>query len=222
MFQQVGIATYYFEIRAWERAVECLRTVDEEAPRLGRAWLKLWAQALLSTCLMHLEPVDEVELERIAAYLSKAEGTPWPGILGGSTLALAEIDIWKGRVEQALERAEAVRADADSDGRIPQVVWAMEVQVLALLRAGRSDEALPVVERAIELADEIGLASTSWRLQAARGDALGALGRSAQATEAYASAAEALRVLADGIPDQDLRTGFLQDDEVARVLELGR
>ena len=38
-FQRTGMATYYFEIRAWQCAVECLRVVDEEAPLLGRAWL---------------------------------------------------------------------------------------------------------------------------------------------------------------------------------------
>ena len=131
----------------------------------------------------------------------------------------AEIALSEGRTVEALELAESVCSGAESNGRTPMRVAALELRARALLRDGEPEEALSAAATGIALAEDIRLVTVLWRLQAVRARALVALGREEEATEAYVSAADIVRQLAEAIPDDELKTGFLADEQVATVLD---
>jgi hypothetical protein len=92
------------------------------------------------------------------------------------------------------------------------------VQLRILLRLGRPADALARAAEALPLAEEMSALPMLWRVQAARAEALAALGEVEEATRAYAAAAAVIRTLAGTIPDSALKEGFLTSPQVAAVL----
>jgi hypothetical protein len=161
---------------------------------------------------------DEVDLVTITQDMALLEGAWAVDLAAQPRTLLAECLLVQGRVEEGLQQAEAVASYAEQHGLKPEYLWALEVQVRALLRLDRADHALTLANAAVLLAAEMSAPSLVWRVQAVRGEALTALGEAQEATRIYAAAAAVIQALAGTIPDSALKEGFLASPKVATVL----
>jgi len=130
----------------------------------------------------------------------------------------AELALAEGRLAEALTRAETVAESANSRGRTPGYLFAREIQTRALLRLGRPDEALTVVNAALPIAREMGGLPLVWRLLALKATALARLDPPSEAGLASAAAGEVIQSVAQTIDDAELRRGFLESPDVAAAL----
>jgi hypothetical protein len=134
------------------------------------------------------------------------------------TTPVAECLLVQGRLEEALQQAEVAASYAEQHGLKPEYLWALEVQVRALLQLDRADRARTLANAAVRLAGEMSAPTLIWRVQAARGEALAALGEAEEATRSYAAAGAVIQALAGTIPDSALKEGFLASPKVATLL----
>lgn len=109
--------------------------------------------------------------------------------------------------------------------------WAREdVQRLLYLRAratlsqwdGEMREAIASLQEAAIIASEIGLPGELWQIQVALGEVYTSCGETEQAYQTFARAVAIVQGLAEKMGDEALRTIFLAEPAVRRVLERGR
>jgi hypothetical protein len=104
------------------------------------------------------------------------------------------------------------------------------VQRLPYLRAlatlaqwdGETREAIASLQEAAMLANEIGLPGELWQIQVALGEVYTSCGEREQAHHAFAQAVETVQGLAEKMGDEALRTNFLAEPAIRRVLEQER
>src|SRR5262249_20883443 len=105
--KDLGTGLYFLELMAYEKASEVLRDVVEQARRLKAAWMRHWAQGAGVGALVQAGQLDETELDRITRDLQETGATLPPAIL-------AEIRLSQGNLEEALEAAEGLCAQAEA------------------------------------------------------------------------------------------------------------
>jgi tetratricopeptide (TPR) repeat protein len=84
---------------------------------------------------------------------------------------------------------------------------------------GETREAMAYLQEAAALAREIGLPGELWQIQAALGEAYHACGEREQEEQACARAVASVQELAEKMRDEALRTHFLAEPAIRRVLE---
>ncbi len=84
---------------------------------------------------------------------------------------------------------------------------------------GETREAIAYLQEAALLANEIGLPGELWQIQVALGEAYDACGEREQGYQAFARAVGIVQELAEKMRDEALRTHFLAEPAIRRVLE---
>jgi len=201
-FNQLVSGLYLLELMAFERASVIFETVAENSRPLQRHRLARWAQSELARALIGARRLTRLRLQDIADEFARI-GAGMPAVLE------AEIALFFGQLDLALERAEAaVSLARDMDSR-NYYVSGREVQLRALLQLGRPAEVVALADGALRMAWEMGYLPMVWRLQGARARALAALGRTHEATQEHEAAATLVGTLAQSIPDPELKRVFL-------------
>ena len=200
--KQCVTGLYLLELMAFERASATFETLIEQARPLQRHRLARWAQAQLARALIGTGRFDPVRLQEIADELAGI-GARFPADLEG------EIALFFGRLDQALERAEAAVSLAREMGARTLYVSGRELQSRVLLRLGRPEEVVALADGPLQMAQEMGYLPMVWRLRGAKGRALAALGRTQEATQEHEAVAALVRKLAQPIPDAELKRVFL-------------
>jgi tetratricopeptide (TPR) repeat protein len=210
--RDLGIAAYLMELMAYERAEQAARAVIEQAHSLSRPWMVLWAQTVLGASLVAAGKLRGKAVDIVRSEIEAAGAFPAGEVLVEALLA-------GGAAADALLEAEKLVGGSDAGGRVRQYVPALELEARALIELGRSTEALPLLDEALERARDMDYRRILWRIERTRGDALSALGDPKAASGSYHEAAAELRALADTIPDAELQTGFLSSPVVVSTLK---
>jgi tetratricopeptide (TPR) repeat protein len=84
---------------------------------------------------------------------------------------------------------------------------------------GETREAMAYLQEAANLANEIGLPGELWQIQVALGDVYMSCGEREQEYQAFARAVAIVQELAEKMGDEALRTNFLAEPAIRRVLE---
>ena len=213
--KDLGTAVYLMELTAYDEAAELLRSVVEQGRSLGRAWLQVRAKTGLTRALLLIGKRGQKELKEICRDFEQ-KGASLPSILQ------SEIDLSNGRLEESLERAETLCAEAKEDGCRRDYIEALELRLRILLELGKPDEVVDDAEVAIRMAEEMRYLPMVWRLRAAKVRALDRLGDVERATQEYKAAAATIRQLADAIQDVELKRGFLTNPFVSYILEASK
>jgi tetratricopeptide (TPR) repeat protein len=134
--------------------------------------------------------------------------------------AAAEHCAARGDFEAAARRAERLLEIAGSLGARTYCAAAERVRLEAALHAG-SDVEAATDRLAAPLAEFEGLPAPleAWKSARVLGGALERLGRGAEARRAFETAARAIRTIAGGTHDEELRSGFLASPPVREVLD---
>jgi class 3 adenylate cyclase/tetratricopeptide (TPR) repeat protein len=222
-FQGFGRGTCLLEWMAYEGAAERFAEAIEQASRIGRAWLSDWARVQWARSLIRAGPIDRAGLQRVVQDLEGMNAwstvTDW---LGEPGVVLGEIALVEGDPERALPLAQAACAHTQGFGCWIGYLSALELQLGALLRLGRTGEVLPLADAGIRRAEEIGARPMLWRIRALKAQALAALGQVEAATGEYQAAAAILLPLADEVPDAELRRNYLSSALVSSILAASR
>jgi tetratricopeptide (TPR) repeat protein len=220
--RDLGVALYHFEVLAYERAAALLRDVDLQAQRLNRDWVRHWAQVHLTLSLIRSGEIGEalrtptIQDPDSLGTLSASE----PALLPEAVLT--ELLLAQGRLEEALVHAESSATQAAEGGLRPEYLSAVEVRLRILLRLGRPQEALDLTGTALRLTEDMATAPLTWRILAARAEALATLGDSDRAVQTYTSASEVILTLVETVGDETLKEGFLANTQVAAILAATR
>jgi predicted Zn-dependent protease len=122
----------------------------------------------------------------------------------------AELALLQGQACMALEIAERLIASAPgiSPTKVIPYLWHLKAHALAAL--GQPEEAASLLQSAVQHVQQAGIGSLAWRLHASLGHVCGTMWEAAEA-EAHVSTARLLvDEVADTIPVQALKEGFLQ------------
>ena len=120
---------------------------------------------------------------------------------------------------RGLPHVEKSRTEAKKGDRRPSYLSALILQLQILLKLGRPGDVIPLADKAIRAAGEMGYRPLLWRLRAAKAQAMGMLGDGEVASQEYKAAAVIVRDLADTIVDPKLNRTFLSNNSVSLVLE---
>jgi class 3 adenylate cyclase/tetratricopeptide (TPR) repeat protein len=209
--QALGIGLYYFELQAYDQAVDVFRDLLRRAKQLKRVWMTRWGTELLARSLLRAQRLDADALKEIREGLR---------VLGSQVHhnVTAEVLLAEGKAEAALAEVEEAAAKAKAGEHTAEVLDALELQVRILLDLGRTEEGLKLVEDACRMAKERHALPMLWRLLALKGWALSKGENSAGAREALSEAAAIVRRVGDSISDPQLKRGFFASSSVASVL----
>ncbi|MCP4536628.1 MAG: AAA family ATPase [Chloroflexi bacterium] len=209
-----GTGMYLLELMAYGKAATVFEDTIEQAKRMDRAWMSLWAQAELSKTLLKSERLEvnldwtTQDLENTATALT----ADVPAVLG-------EIALIKGNLEEALEQAEKACAEAEARGWRPAFVSALELQLRVLLKLDRPGEMIALADKGAQMAEQMACRPLMWRVQAAKAQSLALLGDDGAAAQEYKTAAAIVRDLANTIGDAQLKQSFTSNSSVSLVLE---
>jgi class 3 adenylate cyclase/tetratricopeptide (TPR) repeat protein len=217
-FQEFGVAIYLHELMAYGQAATAFRKVEEQGRRLGRSWLSYAARCWLAVSLVRDGQHDAAELAGFAPEQAPAPDRHPTDDRFYPLSVLPEILLAQGQAEEALRQARSRAAQADEEGFTPSTLAHQEVQLRILSRLSRWEEAVTRSSGVLGLAQEMSALPMVWRVQAARAEALAALGEAEEAARAFAAAAAVIRTLAGTIPDSALKEGFLTGPRVAAIL----
>ena len=118
---------------------------------------------------------------------------------------------------------ERATADAEHFGKLIgqnsryRIPYLRMLAVLALWR-GEFEQAHLYLQKAGELAEEIGLPGELWPIEVARGELYQAQGKQTEAYLAFEHACEIVHALAERIEDEQVRAKFLATQQVQRVI----
>jgi tetratricopeptide (TPR) repeat protein len=216
-FKEFGVGMYYLELMAYDEAAKAFASAIDQAKRVGRAWLRYWAEAELSKLLILRGRYSEADMEWETQDLENTNTTlpveaPW---LRG------EIAFLEGNLEEALLKAEIASAEAERRGWKPTYCCALDLKLRVLLQMGRAGDAISLVDNGIQTADRIEYRPLLWRLRKVKAQAQALLGDSTGSTKEYSAAAGVIHELADGIGDPYLKQAYLSSNSVLSVLEVG-
>jgi tetratricopeptide (TPR) repeat protein len=234
----VGTGIYYLELMDYGQATTLLEAAIEQANRVGRTWLASWAQEELLRSLVRRGQLAEANLDQPTQDLATMDAAL-------TTDVLAEIALYQGKLDEAMRQAEKACAEAESKSfwafpplrglphvansrteakggdRRPSYLSALILQLQILLKLGRPEDVIPLADKAIRAAGEMGYRPLLWRLRAAKAQAMGMLGDGEIASQEHKAAAVIVHDLADTIGDPKLKRTFMSNNSVSLVLERG-
>jgi class 3 adenylate cyclase/tetratricopeptide (TPR) repeat protein len=167
--------------------------MQDDVGRVQREWPKLWEEAI--------------------------NGSAWRPWLGGCRLAFVRAQLAQ-QTEGPEATVEAATDAIERAERIQRRKYAEMSRVIlgaALVRLGRKDEGLPVLEAAVEGADALGTPSLRWQHRVALGRARYDTGDDDGAAIAYREAADVIRSFADSLSPQHAAS-FLGAEPVRETL----
>jgi tetratricopeptide (TPR) repeat protein len=210
------------ELQAPERA----REFDTRALEMARKNPNPWtpeAEALINLC------VDDVRAghpDRAAELLSRLEADArqgsWMRWMNELRLEAAASEHWAARGDFGAAAARATRLleIARSLGARTYCCAAERVRLAAALHSGAGVEAAAGrLAAALAEFETFPAPLEAWKSARVLGDALERLGRGPEARRAFDTAARAVRTIAKGTQDEELRSGFLASPAVREVLE---
>ena len=212
-FMDFGTGVYFLELMVYERAAAIFDSVIEQARLLGRPWLRRLAQTRLFISLLRDGKLDKENLNKIIRDLESMGDV--------SSHVMAEAALWEGKLDEALRQAEKSCAEEEEGGWLLNYVRALELQLRILLKLERPGDVIPLADKGIRTAGEMGYGQMAWRIRAAKGQALAMLGDAGAAADEYQAAAGVIRELADNVSDPGLKQTFLSNALVAPVLNEG-
>jgi adenylate cyclase len=198
----------YVELFAAEEARLQLRQALALAEQLhSQHWIHHATGALSGACCLLND------LAQAQAWLDTllTPGTPMDTMhKRGCWARRAELALLQGQAFMALEIAERLIASAPgmSPGRVIPYLWQLKAQALAAM--GQPEEASSLLQAAVRNAQMPGSRFLLWRLHASLGRVQGTMGHAAEAEAHFSTARQLVDELADTIPAQDLRDGFLR------------
>jgi class 3 adenylate cyclase len=207
VFRAFGESLYFYEVAAYTKAAETLRSIVVQATTLNRTWLRRLAECWLVLAALRAGTLDD-------GWLSGTWDERQSIHFWSPLTATAEVLLAQGDAEAALARVDQEAVRAHEQGRRPRWTAIAELRSRVLLRLDRAEEAVGAVDAALPLAEEMGYRQMIWRLRAARAAAMAALGRNDEAAGDRHTAATIIRELALSIHDEELRDGFLASPEV--------
>jgi tetratricopeptide (TPR) repeat protein len=198
----------YVELFAAEEAQLQLRQALALAERLhSQHWIHYATGALAGACCLLND------LAQAQAWLDTllSPGTPMDSMHKRACWARhAELALLQGRAPLALDIAEGLIASAPgmSPDKVIPYLWHLKTQALAAI--GQPKEAGSLLQAAVENAQAPEARFLLWRLHASLGHVHDTMGQAAEAEAHFSSARQLIDELADTIPVQDLREGFLR------------
>jgi tetratricopeptide (TPR) repeat protein len=216
-FQAFGTAVYLHELMAYGAAAAAFRKVEEQSRRLQRVWLSSVARCWLAVSMLPDGPDAAADLAGFSSEQAPRR-LPFDERSLVSISVLPEVLLAQGQAEEALRQALCLATQAEEQGFASGSLAEQEVQLRILLRLSRWQEAVTLSSGALRLAQEMSALPMVWRVQAARAEALAALGETEEAMRTYVEAAAVIRALSGTIPDSALKKGFLASPRVAAVL----
>jgi len=210
-FRELGEARYFMQVCAYDRSATLFARLIEQGIRLNRSWMRHAAQSGLALASLRAGTLDRAW---VAEVWDRLDGHWGPA---ANVTAPAESLLADGDAEGALARLEPLAAQAEQMELRPRTIMIQEVRSRALLRLGRAEEAVAAVDAVLPLTDQLGIRTLLWRLYAARSAALAALGRDDEASADRRTASRIVHWMAATIEDEELKSGFLADPEVAAI-----
>ena len=212
--QALGLGEYYFELQAYDSALEATRDLLRRAKELKRAWMTRRGTELLARILLWARAPEADALREVKESLRP---------LGEKIPHLVTAEIWmaEGNSEAARSESELAATEAKVGDHTAVLLEALELEGRALLELGRASEARTVAEEALRMARERHALPMVWRLLALQGRTLSSESLTAEARAAFSEAAATIRRIGDSIPDPQLKQRFLASPAVAPVLGSG-
>jgi tetratricopeptide (TPR) repeat protein len=198
----------YVALFAAEEAQLQLRQALALAERLhSQHWIHHATATLAGACCL----LNDLEQAQTWLDTLLSPGTPMDSIHKRTCWARrAELALLQGRASLALEIAERLITSASgmSPDKVIPYLWQLKAQALAAM--GQPDEAGSLLQAAVENAQAPEARFLLWRLHASLGHVHGTMGQAAEAEAHLLSARQLVDELADTIPAQDLKEGFLR------------
>jgi len=198
----------YVEIFAAEEAQLQLRQALALAERLhSQHWIHYATGALAGACCL-LNDLVQAQA-RLDTLLSPT--TPMDSVHKRTCWARrAELAILQGQPSLALEITERLIASAPDMWPDKVIPYLWHLKAKALVAMGQLEAAGSLLEAAVENAQVPEARFLLWRLHASLGHVHGTMGQTAEAEAHFLTARQLVDELADTIPAQDLREGFLR------------
>ena len=215
-FKDSGVGLYFLELMAFDKASRVFEGVIDRAEHLKRAWMRRRAQIGRARSLIRSGRLDRAHRESVVQ--DRADIASGDMNTGLPFEILGEIDLFEGKLDEALQQAISACAQAEERGRRPEKISAVELQMRILLQLNRPGDVPELADAALRTAEEISYQPMVWRLRAARAQALATLGRAGEAAQEYEAAAGVILKLTETIGDADLKRGFLSSPLVSSVL----
>lgn len=207
----LGVAQYFWELKAFDEAARACRDLQQRATKLGRAWMSRWAACLLARSLARRGGLDDLTRRDIQEEVERLGGKV-PRVMS------AEILLAGGKANDALSEAAALVDEARAGDHTADLLAAIELQARALLNLRRPREAVGLLQEGCQLARERRALPTAWTLLALKGRALRDLDDSERGRQALREAAAIVRGVGDSIRDPRERAGFFASASVASTL----
>ena len=229
-FKDLGTGMYYMELMDYGQAATILEGVIEQARQVGRGWLARWGQEELLRALVrnghltqNLGAMDTPLRADVLGEIALCQGN-LDEALRQAQKACVEAKanrFWALHPLRGLPHAKGARIEAEEGDRKPSYLSALLLQVWILLKLDPPEEVIPLVDRGIRTAEEMGYRPLLWRLRAAKAQAIEIQGDGELAAQEYAAAAVIVRKLADSIADPQLKQSFMSNASVSLVLDRG-
>ncbi len=163
---------------------------------------------------------DMDRADEVIAEAMEADATGHRDLSGGFEMARTVIGgflVGRGRCEEALAYAEERLVTLEEFQRRGFASDYLRAKGLALAGLGRPEEAVEPLNRAVEVAREIGSVRSQWRALAARAEVASALGDREEASAARRRAMQIVDGIVEGMADSQDRAMFLALPEVVRL-----
>jgi len=211
MAKDLCTGRYFLELMAYEKASAVLEPALDQASCLHRWRFALGARLLLAISIVRAGHFEPATLNRVTQdLLSIVEGPPAePGHTVTAAQAMAELLLAEGKLDEALRRVEASARHADQFGLKPAYVSALALQLRILLRLNRPTDVVVLADSVLPVAEAMSYRPMLWRIRSAKAQALAMLGDGAGAAEESDTVTAVIRELAETIPDEELKRGFL-------------
>lgn len=210
--QTLGVAEYYWELQAFDKAAQACRELQQRAQSLRRDWMSRWAAGLLARSLSRRGKQDTAANDEITKELERFKGRVPHEVM-------AEVLLAEGKAEEALGEARAFVEEARHEDHTTDLLVGLELQARALLAQERQEEAVALTTEGYQVAKEHRNRSIGWRLLAIEGRALKLTGDEKGARESFNKAASIARIIGDSIHDPQARANFFGSPFVASTLE---
>jgi tetratricopeptide (TPR) repeat protein len=227
------IAWIYHELGFYRAAIDQNRSsaaMIQDSLRQGRPdVLKIDVQISINLGENHLALADLAASR--GYFLTAYENTKKPEYFFAQArwkprclLGLAELSLAESNAAQSQSYLSEVAKHGWTDG-FPYRKYQARVNRIqgAIFAAdGDSANAIEAYMRGLGQAKQVGYLPEVWRIQTALGDLRCSLGEPKLALPHYQAAAEAIKRVADGVTDVDLRSAFLASDFASRVLAMAK
>ena len=156
----------------------------------------------------------------VIAEAMEADASGHRDLSGGFEMArtiIGEFLAGRGRYKEALAYSEERLIALEEFQRRSFVSDFLRAKGLALAGLGRPEEAEEPLNRAVEVARDIGSVRSQWRALAAQAEVAAALGDRKTSTEARLRAMQIVDGIVEGIGDSERRAMFLSLPEVVKL-----